>query len=56
MSSSKLLGLIDQQTKLLRKEKPMTGEEARAYRERFSQIRNLVEKLKGDSETHGLIS
>jgi hypothetical protein len=51
-----LLGLIDQQTKLLQKQKPMTEEEACAYRERFIQIKKLVENLNGDSVVQNLHS
>lgn len=40
-----ILDLIDEQTKMLQRDKPMTEEEALAYRERFHQIKVLVDEL-----------
>jgi hypothetical protein len=45
-----ILELIEEQTKLLQKQMPMTEEEAQAYQGRFSRIKTLVEQLRHGTE------
>ena len=44
-----ILELLDRQAKILQKEKPMTEEEAKVYREWFSRIKELIERLNENS-------
>jgi hypothetical protein len=48
-SVQQILELLDQQSKMLRKEKPMTEEEAQACLDRFLQIKELIERLSENS-------
>jgi Txe/YoeB family toxin of Txe-Axe toxin-antitoxin module len=45
-----ILELIEEQTRLLQKQVPMTEEEAQAYQGRFSRIKTLVEQLRHGAE------